>query len=156
MLLARYPDELGPIRLVGVGFSGLEVARQDVLFPELDLKVRRVEKEKDDDFEVGVRSVSSKESTEEHTEDPLATMTTYQGRFRVTQDVEHPEFGHGWVQGMGHGKVTVRFETRTTLKSAVKTFDIDDNELTVASPLGSLDWDLSEEEVAYGEASEKK
>lgn len=156
MSLARYPDELGPIRLVGVGFSGLEVARQDVLFPELDLKVRRVEKEKDDDFEVGVRSVSSTESTEEHTEDPLATMTSYQGRFRVTQDVEHPEFGHGWVQGMGHGKVTVRFETRTTLKSAVKTFDIDDNELTAASPLGSLDWDLSEEEIAYGETSEKK
>src|SRR5699024_12808555 len=34
--LARYPAELGPIRLVGVGFSGLESERQDVLFPELD------------------------------------------------------------------------------------------------------------------------
>lgn len=155
MSLARYPDELGPIRLVGVGFSGLENARQDVLFPELDLKVRRVEKEKDDDFEVGVRSASSAETTDHAPIDPLATMATHHGRFRVTQDVEHPEFGHGWVQGMGHGKVTVRFETRTTDRPVVKTFDVDNDQLSPANPLFSLDWELSEEELAYGAASEK-
>ena len=32
--------------------------------------------------------------------------------WRVGDDVTHREFGHGWVQGAGHGVVTVRFETR--------------------------------------------
>ncbi|CAM5628765.1 DNA polymerase IV OS=Streptomyces tendae OX=1932 GN=dinB PE=3 SV=1 [Streptomyces tendae] len=26
-------------------------------------------------------------------------------------DVRHAEYGHGWVQGSGLGRVTVRFET---------------------------------------------
>ncbi len=52
--LARYPDELGPIRLVGVSYSGLETARQDVLFPELDRVVVRPPSKADDDYEAGV------------------------------------------------------------------------------------------------------
>ena len=51
--LVRYPDEVGPIRLVGVSYSGLEDALQDVLFPELDqeiVKPRAV----DTDYETGV------------------------------------------------------------------------------------------------------
>ena len=39
MRITRYPSELGAIRLVGVSFSGLEEALQDVLFPELDQEI---------------------------------------------------------------------------------------------------------------------
>ncbi len=53
-------------------------------------------------------------------------------------DVEHPEYGHGWVQGGGYGVVTVRFETRSTGPGPARTFAADDADLTRADPLRSL------------------
>jgi DNA polymerase-4 len=53
-------------------------------------------------------------------------------------DVSHPEFGHGWVQGAGHGVVTIRFETRSTGTGIAKTFTEDDASLQVADALDSL------------------
>ena len=116
--LARYPAELGPIRLVGVGFSGLELERQDVLFPELD------------------QAVISTETTFE--EEPTPRKRTWY----ATQDVFHPDFGHGWIQGTGHGFVSVRFETRATGPGPFKSFDADDEQLQPADPVDSLAWDL--------------
>ena len=118
--LARYPAELGPIRLVGVGFSGLESERQDVLFPELD------------------QAVISTETTFE--EDTTATKRTW----HATQDVYHPDYGHGWIQGTGHGFVSVRFETRATGPGPFKSFAADDEKLQPADPVDSLAWDLEE------------
>ncbi|HHU66436.1 DNA polymerase IV [Corynebacterium sp.] len=126
--LVRYPEEVGPIRLVGVGFSGLEEARQDVLFPELDQQIVEV----DDDFESGVS---------DHVAEPVVHVEAPTTGWRATQDVHHPEFGHGWVQGAGHGRVSVRFETRATGPGVTRTFDADDPELTPADPLASLAWD---------------
>lgn len=124
--LLRYPDDVGPIRLVGVGFSGLEQARQDVLFPELDQVVHT---EREVDYEVGVRDSTAPVQVE--------VETTPSG-WKVTQDVCHPEYGHGWIQGMGLGKITIRFETRSTGKGTVETFDEDDPLLQPADPLDSL------------------
>ena len=53
-------------------------------------------------------------------------------------DVRHPEHGHGWVQGAGHGRVTVRFETRTSGPGRARTLAADDPRLTRADPLISL------------------
>lgn len=53
-------------------------------------------------------------------------------------DVRHEEHGHGWVQGAGHERVTVRFETRTTGPGRARTFPADDPALVRADPLGSL------------------
>jgi DNA polymerase IV len=53
-------------------------------------------------------------------------------------DVRHPEHGHGWVQGAGHGRVTVRFETRTSGPGRARTLAADDPHLTRADPLASL------------------
>ncbi|MFH0410896.1 DNA polymerase IV [Corynebacterium sp. L4756] len=117
--LARYPAELGPIRLVGVGFSGLESERQDVLFPELDQAV--------------VNTTTTFE------EEVSTTRTWY-----ATQDVFHPDYGHGWIQGTGHGFVSVRFETRATGPGPFKSFDADDERLVPADPVDSLAWDLEE------------
>ena len=122
--LARYPAELGPIRLVGVSFSGLETERQDVLFPELD------------------QAVVSTETTFD--EEPTSTKRTWY----ATQDVFHPDFGHGWIQGTGHGFVSVRFETRATGPGPFKSFDADDEQLQPADPADSLAWDIDIEELS--------
>lgn len=130
--LARYPDEVGPIRLVGVSFSGLEAARQHLLFPELDQRPAPVVPE-DSDYEVGVRSAA--EVTE-----PVETTLEMAPGWRATQDVWHPGYGHGWVQGAGHGVVSVRFETRATTRGITRSFAEDDTELQPADPVDSLDW----------------
>jgi DNA polymerase-4 len=58
--------------------------------------------------------------------------------WRAGDDVTHTEFGHGWVQGAGHGRVTVRFETRSTGPGRARTLASDDPALRRADPLGSL------------------
>ena len=142
--LARYPDELGPIRLVGVSYSGLESARQDVLFPELDREV--VRPAPDTDYETGVSDhapsgpVSGTES-EMEPEGMGSAGTHTTRRWHATQDVQHPDFGHGWIQGTGHGVVSVRFETRATGPGIARSFAADDEDLQPANPVDSLAWE---------------
>ena len=50
-------------------------------------------------------------------------------RFWPGQDVAHDEFGSGWVQGSGLGRVTVRFESPWTGPGRVKTVRVDDPRL---------------------------
>ena len=59
--------------------------------------------------------------------------------WRPGDDVRHREHGHGWVQGAGHGRVTVRFETRSTGPGRAHTFAAEDPDLAAADPLGSLE-----------------
>ncbi|WPF65425.1 MULTISPECIES: DNA polymerase IV [unclassified Corynebacterium] len=131
--LVRYPDEVGPIRLVGVGYSGLETARQDVLFPELEQHIS-VPERADNDYEVGVAAIPGE------TEPQAVSVEAPPAGWYATEDVYHPEYGHGWVQGSGHGIVTVRFETRTTKAGRTRTFAHDDPDLRPADPVDSLDW----------------
>lgn len=120
------PREIGPIRLLGVGFSGLSDVRQESLFPDLDL--------------VG--------ETEDHPPETVATAAEAMFSpgpeavpgWRVGDDVTHPDFGHGWVQGAGHGVVTVRFETRGSGPGPARTFPAETAELAKANPVDSLDW----------------
>lgn len=118
------PVELGPIRLVGVGYGGLSDVRQESLFPELDQAVP-------EDLDA--------ESTD-RTEAPPAeeSRNLPAGQWFPGMDVHHPEFGHGWVQGAGYGVVTVRFETSSTGPGPARTFPADDSGLSRADPLGSL------------------
>ncbi|WP_297186158.1 DNA polymerase IV [uncultured Corynebacterium sp.] len=129
MRITRYPSEVGAIRLVGVSFSGLEEALQDVLFPELDQEIVREEVVTEYDAGVDFPEVTVNAEGE-----------AVVSRWRATQDVYHPDYGHGWVQGTGGGIVTVRFETRTTGPGKIHTFAVDDEELQPADPLDSLDW----------------
>src|SRR5690606_25141468 len=110
-----------PVRLVGVGYAGLSAIAQDTLFPELDRTTTEETgpAEEDDDEE---RVAASGPAT----------------RWTPGADVHHPEFGHGWVQGAGHGVVTVRFETRSTGPGPARTLDENDPDLDVADPLASL------------------
>ncbi len=109
------PVELGPVRLVGVGFGGLSTSQQESLFPELD-----------------VEDIPDTAPVESARADPVPPQW-YPGA-----DVAHPQFGHGWVQGAGHGVVTVRFETRSTGPGPARTFAADDPELTWADAIESL------------------
>jgi DNA polymerase-4 len=58
--------------------------------------------------------------------------------WRTGDDVQHPEHGHGWVQGAGHGRVTVRFETRSSGPGRAFTVAADDPALQRADPLACL------------------
>jgi DNA polymerase-4 len=114
------PREIGPIRLLGVGFSGLSDVRQESLFPDLE------------------QSLESDQAELADAPTPASAQTT--GQWRVGDDVTHPDFGHGWVQGAGHGVVSVRFETRGTGPGMMRTFGIDTADLTSADPVDSLSW----------------
>ncbi|MCE4266739.1 MULTISPECIES: DNA polymerase IV [Rhodococcus] len=116
------PVELGPIRLVGVGFAGLSTVRQGSLFPELDQDVP---------------GYPMDTLAEDLDESPIPARVP-ERYWHPGLDVSHPEFGHGWVQGAGHGVVTVRFETRSTGTGIAKTFTDDDASLQVADALDSL------------------
>jgi DNA polymerase-4 len=115
------PIEIGPIRLVGVGFSGLSDVAQESLFPDLDHGV-----------EESAVSGSGGEMAV-----PVAAGP---GPWRVGDDVTHPEHGHGWVQGAGHGVMTIRFETRASGPGIARTFHTDLAEISRANPIDSLDW----------------
>ena len=130
--IMRYPDEVGPIRLVGVSYSGLEDSLQDVLFPELD---QTIVKPVQTDYESGVSDRAGGPQVE-----VIADAAPKAGQWQATQDVYHEEHGHGWVQGAGKGWVTVRFETRATGPGRIKSMRADDPLLHPADPLDSLDW----------------
>ena len=114
------PVDIGPIRLVGVGFSGLSDVRQESLFPDLELAAEDVS----------------------HTRLPptLTDAAATPPAWRLGDDVKHTEFGHGWIQGAGHGVMTVRFETRITGPGPVRTFPDDTADVERANPVDSLDW----------------
>ena len=129
--LVRYPNEVGPIRLVGVSFSGLEFGMQDALFPELQPVA--LAKDTDVDYEVGVRAPAT-------VAEDLQIERDVMSDWWATQDVVHEEYGHGWIQGVGFGRMTVRFETRATPPGRTKSFATDDPALRPGDPLDSLAW----------------
>ena len=120
------PQELGPIRLVGVGFAGLSTVRQGSLFPELDQDVPGYP------VETLTGALDEAELVV-----PVAARVP-QRYWHPGLDVKHPESGHGWVQGAGHGVVTVRFETRSSGTGIAKTFAESDEVLEVADAVDSL------------------
>ncbi|OBB05879.1 DNA polymerase IV [Mycobacteriaceae bacterium 1482268.1] len=114
------PLDVGPIRLVGVGFSGLSEVRQESLFPDLELIAEEV------------AATGLPETVSQAAERAPA--------WRIGDDVTHTDYGHGWIQGAGHGVMTVRFETRSTGPGPVRTFGDDTPDIERANPVDSLDW----------------
>ncbi|MBO0676400.1 DNA polymerase IV [Mycolicibacterium sp. S2-37] len=116
------PAEIGPIRLVGVGFSGLTEVRQESLFPDLELIA--------EEDHAGVSTLPP----------TVSAIAATPPAWRVGDDVTHPEFGHGWIQGAGHGVMTVRFETRSSGPGPTRTFPVASPDVMRANPVDSLDW----------------
>ncbi|WP_020662011.1 DNA polymerase IV [Amycolatopsis benzoatilytica] len=111
------PQEFGGVRLAGVAFSGLSVPHQDALF---SLTVPAAEP-----------VLTSSEPS------PGGSAPPSSG-WRPGDDVVHAEHGTGWVQGAGHGRVTVRFETRVSGPGVARTFDQSDPALTRGQPADCL------------------
>jgi DNA polymerase IV len=130
------------VRLIGVSLSGLTDFVQQPLFETDPLP----EETPEETAEVGGTGGSAPPA------DPgggvaepvaVAVRTPAAGAgeertWRAGDDVRHREHGHGWVQGSGHGRVTVRFETRGSGPGQARTLAAGDPDLARADPLLSL------------------
>ncbi|MFC9916140.1 DNA polymerase IV [Streptomyces sp. NPDC059862] len=110
-------DTTGGVRLLGVGVSGLADYTQEDLFAQA----------------AGERAEGPAEDV---VDEPVqGAAVPVERRWPAGHDVRHAEYGHGWVQGSGLGRVTVRFETPDSETGRVRTFRIDDSALEPADPL---------------------
>ena len=112
-------DTTGGVRLLGVGVTGLADYTQEDLFAQAQAAAGELEH-------------PAEEEAQEPAEEREAPAVR---RWPAGHDVRHTEFGHGWVQGSGLGRVTVRFETPDSEPGRVRTFRTDDPELEPADPL---------------------
>ncbi|MBA9052371.1 DNA polymerase IV [Streptomyces murinus] len=109
-------DTTGGVRLLGVGVSGLADYTQEDLFAQA--------------------SSRGEPAPEEAVAEPVAVpREPVLPHWRAGQDVRHAEHGHGWVQGSGVGRVTVRFETPQSPPGRIRTFLVTDPALEPADPL---------------------
>ncbi|MBT3153900.1 DNA polymerase IV [Streptomyces sp. CHD11] len=111
-------DTTGGVRLLGVGVSGLADYTQEDLFAQ----AAGVEEEPVPAEEPGAPSAAGSRTPPER-------------HWPAGHDVRHTAHGHGWVQGSGLGRVTVRFETPGSAPGRVRTFRTDDPALEPADPL---------------------
>jgi DNA polymerase-4 len=109
----------GGVRLIGVSLAGLTDEPPQVLF----------------ETQAPQEAPAPEELPAEPEPEPLDAGPSW----RPGDDVRHPDHGHGWVQGAGHGRVTIRFETRSTGPGRAHTFAADDTALARADPLSSLE-----------------
>ncbi|MEV8629868.1 DNA polymerase IV [Streptomyces sp. NBC_01268] len=117
-------DTTGGVRLLGVGVSGLADYTQEDLFAQAEAEARA---------EAAPEAVAGPEAAEQAP--PTATETT-ERHWAPGRDVRHAEYGAGWVQGSGVGRVTVRFEEPgTVVPGRVRTFSVDDPDLEPSDPL---------------------
>ncbi|MDT0467937.1 DNA polymerase IV [Streptomyces gibsoniae] len=116
-------DTTGGVRLLGVGVTGLADYTQEDLFAQAHLAAGEAVAEERSEEE------SVAEPADETPEAPAEPV------WRAGQDVRHTDHGHGWVQGSGLGRVTIRFETPDSGPGRVRTFRTDDPRLEPADPL---------------------
>jgi DNA polymerase IV len=110
-------DTAGGVRLLGVGVAGLADFTQEDLFAQ---------------------AMAAPDLPGEPEEVPVAPAAPASPKARgwmPGQDVRHTEYGPGWVQGSGVGRVTVRFEVPGSEPGRVRTFLVDDARLEQSDPL---------------------
>ncbi len=112
-------DTTGGVRLLGVGVSGLADYTQEDLFAQA----------------AGESAEHFVEDGEEEPAEEQRVARSVERRWVAGHDVRHAEYGHGWVQGSGVGRVTVRFETPESEPGRVRTFRVDDPGLEAVEPL---------------------
>ncbi|MEU2067006.1 DNA polymerase IV [Streptomyces anulatus] len=123
-------DTTGGVRLLGVGVTGLADYTQEDLFAQAaDARelAQRAQEHSSAPVEGGEESVPEPE--------PDSAELLAARRWPAGHDVHHEEHGHGWVQGSGVGRVTVRFEEPWSAPGRVLTFRVDDPLLRPADPL---------------------
>lgn len=115
-------DTTGGVRLLGVGVSGLADFTQEDLFAQVATEREAAETAKAAEADGGGAQVP------EAGEEPPR-------RWHPGLDVVHDEYGAGWVQGSGVGRVTIRFETPWSAPGRVRTFAVEDPALRPGEPL---------------------
>ncbi|WP_431954495.1 DNA polymerase IV [Actinacidiphila sp. bgisy167] len=119
-------DITGGVRLLGVGVAGLADYTQEDLFAQA------AEREEEAAGALEGTSEGAPEASAPGAPEPGAV----ERRWMPGQDVRHSEYGAGWVQGSGVGRVTVRFEEPgSAAPGRVRTFAVGDPELEPSEPL---------------------
>ncbi|WP_078559747.1 DNA polymerase IV [Streptomyces sp. PRh5] len=129
------------VRLLGVGVSGLADFTQEDLFAQAAQAAEVVQAAQAAHEALGdagrppgpERPEPVREGAGEAPEDAEKPR-----RWLPGSDVRHAEYGAGWVQGSGVGRVTVRFEEPWSPPGRVRTFPVDDPALQPADPLPLL------------------
>ncbi|MFJ5798217.1 DNA polymerase IV [Streptomyces decoyicus] len=124
--LLEMVDTTGGVRLLGVGVSGLADFTQEDLFAQV-----ATEREAE---ETAKAAAAAAEAAGGGTE-PHEAEEERPRRWHPGLDVVHDEYGAGWVQGSGVGRVTVRFETPWSAPGRVRTFAVEDPALRPGEPL---------------------
>ncbi|MEV5681012.1 DNA polymerase IV [Streptomyces sp. NPDC052179] len=130
-------DTTGGVRLLGVGVTGLADFTQEDLFAQAADARHAAEAEAEAEAQEGTAvdgGTTDTGATVEETAPESAELPSAR-RWPAGHDVRHAVHGHGWVQGSGVGRVTVRFEEPGDEPGRVRTFRIDDPELSPADPL---------------------
>jgi DNA polymerase-4 len=115
-------DTSGGVRLLGVSVSGLADWIQEDLFGDVE--------EIDDEPELAI--------------DPRPEVRR---GWSPGMDVVHEELGRGWVWGSGRGVVTVRFETAESGSGPVRSYSVDDPQLT------PWEWPRDEDDAGDGDVT---
>lgn len=126
-------DTTGGVRLLGVGVTGLADFTQEDLFAQA--AGERAEAGLADGAEEGAEAAEKGEGRADAEPGPASAEQLAARRWPAGHDVRHDTHGHGWVQGSGVGRVTVRFEEPGSAPGRVRTFRIDDPALRPAEPL---------------------
>ncbi|MFE2600506.1 DNA polymerase IV [Streptomyces sp. NPDC059396] len=119
-------DTTGGVRLLGVGVTGLADFTQEDLFAQAAA-----------DRPVPAPAAAPAPEPAPARPDGSAQEpeAPAERRFPAGHDVRHTEYGAGWVQGSGLRRVTVRFEEPGSVPGRVRTFWVDDPDLTLSEPL---------------------
>ncbi|MET9708108.1 DNA polymerase IV [Streptomyces griseus] len=125
-------DTTGGVRLLGVGVTGLADYTQEDLFAQAADARELARRTRGEEHRAPTEGDEENAPAEPGPDDaePLAAR-----RWPAGHDVHHEEHGHGWVQGSGVGRVTVRFEEPWSAPGRVLTFRVDDPLLRPADPL---------------------
>ncbi|WP_338930963.1 DNA polymerase IV [Streptomyces netropsis] len=120
-------DTTAGVRLLGVGVTGLADYTQEDLFAQAAATAEAA---------ADAEKPPTAEAEEEPTADGAAgTAGRGPRRWLPGLDIRHAEYGTGWIQGSGVGRVTVRFEQPWSGPGRVRTFAVDDPALEPGEPL---------------------
>ncbi|MFF4170779.1 DNA polymerase IV [Streptomyces sp. NPDC001744] len=124
-------DTTGGVRLLGVGVSGLADYTQEDLFAQAEAAAEAAGERAAGEADGAARTdgVAGAETAGAGAAGPVERHWT------PGHDVRHAVYGAGWVQGSGVGRVTVRFEEPWSAPGRVRTFAVDDPELTAGEAL---------------------
>ncbi|WP_371774312.1 DNA polymerase IV [Streptomyces sp. NBC_01438] len=135
-------DTTGGVRLLGVGVTGLADYTQEDLFAQAadERAAAGLAADLAAAGQAGGAETGGDAGTDEGRPEPgepeqESAEQLAARRWPAGHDVRHDAHGHGWVQGSGVGRVTVRFEEPESAPGRVRTFRIDDPELRPADPL---------------------